>query len=221
MTAVIVSDLHLGSAHTMCDEFLQFLDKMPAGPALILNGDTIDRVYSDLPGNHQHTLDRLREESLKRTVIWIRGNHDETYVMDDPADIVFRNSYNIGKRLFIAHGHHFDNIMPTNPVFIWLFSTLHHVRVLLGAESVHVARYAKRFSRLYRLLCESVANSAIEHAKENGYEVVVCGHTHQVEDYVKDGVRYINTGAWTEYPMHYVDVGEDTIALNRYTGAAR
>jgi UDP-2,3-diacylglucosamine pyrophosphatase LpxH len=213
VTAVIVSDLHLGSVHTMCDKFLEFLDALPMGPILILNGDTIDRWHTNLPANHQRALERIREESRRRTVVWIRGNHDETYVMDDPAEIRFRTSYNFGKQLFVAHGHDFDNIMPYNRIFIWIFHALHQFRVALGAESVHVAHYAKKFPALYRVLCESVANNAIEHARENGYEAVVCGHTHHVDDYIKQGIRYLNTGAWTERPCRYVLVNDRELEL--------
>jgi len=216
VNAVIVSDLHLGSVHTMCDRFLEFLDALSVGSMLILNGDTIDRWQTDLKPNHEHALERLREESLRRTVIWIRGNHDETYVMDDPANLMFRTSYNFGKRLFVSHGHNFDNVMPYNRVFIWLFHTLHTFRVFLGAESVHVARYAKKFPALYRVLCASVINNAIEHAKENGYEAVVCGHTHLPEDILREGVRYLNTGSWTEEIPHFVEVDQNRIELRQF-----
>lgn len=213
MKHLIISDVHLGNAHSDGTAFLHFLQSLPAETELILNGDTIDRWQTDLPDDHLQALDLLRDESRRRSVIWIRGNHDETYVMDDPGDIEFRSTYAIGKRLFIAHGHDFDNVMPYHRIFIRLFRVLHRLRVWLGAESVHVAHYAKKFPALYRVLQESVAQNAVEHAIENGYEAVTCGHTHLVDDREINGVRYINTGSWTERPFYCVDIDEKIIRM--------
>ena len=212
---IITSDVHLGNIHSHGGTFLDFLQSLPDETALVLNGDTIDRWQTDLPEEHLRALDLLREESRRRSVIWLRGNHDETYVMDDPGDIEFRSSYAIGKRLFIAHGHDFDNVMPFHRGFIWLFRVLHQLRIWLGAESVHVAHYAKKFPGLYRVLQESVAQNAVEHARENGYEAVTCGHTHLVDDRMLSGVRYINTGSWTEVTKHYILADENEITLKQ------
>jgi UDP-2,3-diacylglucosamine pyrophosphatase LpxH len=133
--------------------------------------------------------------------------------MPSPAGIGFVNCHSIGKRLFVSHGYDFDNIMPRNRWFILIFRAFHRVRMLMGAESVHVAHYAKRFGPLYRVLRRHVAANAAEYAREQGFGVVTCGHTHYVEDVVIDGVRYINTGAWTERPVFYLAVREGSIDL--------
>ena len=57
---------------------------------------------------------------------------------------------------------------------------------------------------------------AVKFAKENGFGAIACGHTHQPEDRTVQGVRYINTGAWTEYPPHYLMVNDKEIRLERY-----
>ncbi len=216
MKFFVVSDIHLGNAHCHRDAFLGFLAGLPQDAELILNGDIIDRWHADGADGHVEVLDQLREESRRRTVIWIRGNHDETYVMEDPAEITFRTSYAVGKRLFIAHGHDFDNVMPHHRVFIKVFKAMHNLRIWLGADSVHVALYAKKFPALYRVLKESVALNATEHARENGYDAVTCGHTHLVDDREIMGVRYINTGSWTEDDFHYVEVDESCICLKSF-----
>jgi UDP-2,3-diacylglucosamine pyrophosphatase LpxH len=66
---------------------------------------------------------------------------------------------------------------------------------------MHVAHYAKRFPRLYDILCRHVRLNAVEFAREHGYAAITCGHTHFAEDVMVDGIRYINTGAWTEAPV--------------------
>jgi UDP-2,3-diacylglucosamine pyrophosphatase LpxH len=44
---------------------------------------------------------------------------------------------------------------------------------------------------------------------------VTCGHTHYAEDVVIDGIRYLNTGAWTEAPAYFLHLTADQIILNR------
>ena len=58
--------------------------------------------------------------------------------------------------------------------------------------------------------------NAVDCARESGFEAITCGHTHYVEDSVYKGVRYINTGTWTEEPLHYVSICPDTIRLANY-----
>lgn len=218
MTTVVISDLHLGSKYSMVQEFLAFLDGLPAGAELVLNGDTVDRWQSRLPARHLEVLDRLRAESERRRVIWLPGNHDDRYTLPDPRRIEFLPAYRLERRLFVGHGYDFDNVMPYHRAFILFFRLLHRLRILLGAESVHVAMYAKRFPRLYRVLRDHVAMNAIEYARENGYACVACGHTHFVEERVAGAVRYLNTGSWTERPLACVRADDDTVRLERLEG---
>ena len=69
---------------------------------------------------------------------------------------------------------------------------------------------------LSTVFCEkNVASNAVDCAEENGYGAVACGHTHFAEDLVVNGIRYLNTGAWTELPAHYLHITADDIILNR------
>ncbi|MGQ9661331.1 MAG: metallophosphoesterase [Kiritimatiellia bacterium] len=125
MKTVIISDLHLGSRYCFANQFDRFLDQLPRETALVLNGDIVCRVSTGrLPPRHQELLDRLRTESLQRSVVWVWGNHDENFVPSDPGKIEFRLHYNIG-RLLITHGIHFDSVMPHHRVFILLFRFFH------------------------------------------------------------------------------------------------
>jgi hypothetical protein len=78
-----------------------------------------------------------------------------------------------------------------------------------------VAEYAKKWKSFYRVLRKNVTLNAVNCAVQNGFEAVTCGHTHYPEDMVVDGIRYVNTGAWTELPAHYLYITADDIALNR------
>ena len=94
---------------------------------------------------------------------------------------------------------------------------MHNLRVKLGAKPVHVAKYAKKWEILYKVLCNNVMTNAVKCAIENGYEAVVCGHTHYPEDRFFNGIRYINTGAWTESPSFYLQVTGDKMNLKAIT----
>ncbi|MEW6440897.1 MAG: UDP-2,3-diacylglucosamine diphosphatase [bacterium] len=211
-SATIVSDLHIGSPYFLREPFLCFLERIPPSHELILNGDVIDDPRRPLGLQDQRVLRRLREESRQRRVIWIRGNHDGRYTLENPGEIEFAAVCDLGKRLLVAHGDDFDQVMPRSLAFMMVMKALHGVRVRMGAPPVHVAQWAKKWGRLYRVLRENVMRNAVRYARENGYEAVTCGHAHFAEDRMLDGIRYINTGSWTETPLFYL-VAEQEISL--------
>jgi UDP-2,3-diacylglucosamine pyrophosphatase LpxH len=207
MNAIIVSDLHIGSQYLQSRILENFLEALPGDHEFILNGDIIDQPYLKMKKSDQRILDRIEQISLGQKVVWIRGNHDNGYTPTGFGKVKVTRSY--------THGDDFDEIMPRSRAFIKAFNLMHHLRVKLGAKPVHVAEYAKKWKSFYRVLCKNVALNAVRCAVENGFEAVTCGHTHYPEDMVVDGIRYVNTGAWTELPAHYLYITADDIALNR------
>jgi UDP-2,3-diacylglucosamine pyrophosphatase LpxH len=215
MKAIVVSDLHMGSRYFHSQAFGGFLDYIPDADEIILNGDVLDRPHVKLTPLHQQILERIEQLSLRVKVVWVRGNHDKGYMPARLGKIEFCRRYTFDHRIVITHGDDFDNIMPRSRVFMEAFRLMHNLRVRLGARPVHVAEYAKKWKALYRVLCNSVMRNAVSFAAENGFEAVTCGHTHFAEDILLNGVRYINTGAWTEFPAHFLSVTPQNIALNR------
>ena len=215
MNAIIVSDLHIGSAYFQNRAFERFLGHLPEDRTLIFNGDIVDCPYGAMQKADQRIIDRLERISQRQQVIWIRGNHDNGYLAKIPGAVEVTRSYSIGNRLFITHGDDFDHIMPRSRLFMKAFKLMHNMRVRLGARPVHVAQYAKKWATLYRVLRKNVMLNAVDCAAENGFDAVTCGHTHFAEDLVLNGIRYINTGAWTEFPAHYLCVKPDSMILNR------
>ncbi len=212
----VVSDLHLGNHYFFCDSFLSWLDGVPEGAGLILNGDILDKPERPLDDEHHAVLQRLIDESHRRSVIWVYGNHDYAVKLDDPGKIQFVRQWEIDRRLLVFHGHEIDNVMPRHSVFKLAFKVLHRTSILLGLKDVHVAKYAKKWGFLYRVLNEHVARRALYQARDLGFEAVTCGHTHAVMELERDGTRYLNTGAWTEEPHYYLSVGPETIDLLSY-----
>ena len=215
MNSIVVSDLHMGSPYFHAEAFGGFLEKLPANYELILNGDVIDRPYLKLNYLHQGILDRIKHISLTQKVVWVRGNHENGYMPPNLGKIDFRQCYAVGDRLLITHGDDFDKIMPRSQIFMKAFRLMHEIRVKLGARPVHVAEYAKKWKAFYRVLRNNVMINAVNFAAENGYPAVCCGHTHFAEDMVVNGIRYINTGAWTEYPAFYLHITPDNMILDR------
>jgi UDP-2,3-diacylglucosamine pyrophosphatase LpxH len=218
VNTIVISDLHLGSKFCRYDKLLDFIRKLPPDRDLVLNGDVIDRWYTHYHERRRAVLELLAEESDKRQVVWVRGNHDKRFLFRESGKIEFKSSHHLGNQLFISHGYDFDNVMPLAKAFIMLFRHMHHLRVKLGAEEVHVAFYAKRFQRLYEVLRTNIRTNAARYAREHGFSAVTCGHTHYVEDVAVDGIRYVNTGAWTEEPIFYLDVVGSEMKLVELAG---
>ena len=220
MNAIIVSDLHIGSRYFRHHSFEQFLDHISEDTEFILNGDIIDNPYAKLEPVDQRILDRFGKMSLRQKVVWVRGNHDNGYIPDNLGKIQIKKHYALQKRLFITHGDFFDEVMPQSRVFIKTFQLLHDFRIKLGARPVHVAQYAKRWKRFYAYLRKSVMLNAVNYAAQNGFRAVTCGHTHYAEEQFVNGIRYINTGAWTERPAYYVLINDNEMRLRNITDSS-
>ena len=220
MKAIIVSDLHIGSRYFLREKFIQFLQNVPQDHEFILNGDIIDNPYAKMPAADQELLDYFGKMSLRQKVVWIRGNHDNGYLPDNIRKVEIKQHYALQKKLFITHGDFFDEVMPQSQIFIKIFKLLHDLRIQLGARPVHVAQYAKRWKSFYAYLRKNVMLNAVHYARENGFKAVTCGHTHYAEEHFINGIKYLNTGAWTEQPTHYVRVTDDEITLNKTADSA-
>lgn len=216
MNAIVVSDLHLESIHSHSHLMDRFLESLPEGYELVLNGDIIDSSYPNLPPQNLRTLEHIRQQSYVRKVVWIRGNHDNCSLMRDRGEIHFARSYTIGNRLIITHGNELDKAKPLIHLFIRPFKHIQFMRMRAGLKPVNVARLAKRVELFYRLYRWKLRHDAVRFARRNGFETITCGHAHYPEDRMVQGVRYINTGAWTDYPVYYLLVNEAGISLNRF-----
>lgn len=218
MPDYVVSDLHLGSPYCHLDNFLSWLDQLPAGARLVLNGDIIDDPREPLPPSHEAVVQRLVDESRQRPVVWVFGNHDRSFVLADKGEIEFVPTWQLDGRLLVTHGDSLDEVMPRHSIFKSLFKALHRLLIWCGFPDVHVAMYAKKWPFFYRVLNDHVATKAVKLARGKGYEAITCGHTHAAMDIQRDGVRYLNTGAWTEAPHYFLKIDPDQIHFCTYNG---
>ena len=220
MNAIIVSDLHIGSKYFLYQDFECFLNTISEDAEFIMNGDVIENPYAKLRPADQQILNRFEQMSYRQKVVWVRGNHDNGYLPQNLGQIQIKPYHSIQKRVFITHGDFFDKVLPQSRAFIKAFRMMHDLRVKLGARPVHVAEYAKKWRRFYGYLRKNVMLNAVNYAAKNGFEAVTCGHTHFAEEQFINGIRYLNTGAWTERPTYYVCLTDNEITLKKTTDFA-
>jgi len=213
MDAVVISDLHLESVHTLSDHIGFFMENLPEDCDLILNGDIIDSSYPNLPRENLRILESISQESFRRNTVWIRGNHDDCSLLRNRGRIQFRHIHTVADRLLITHGNELDKTKARIQELVRPFKLIQLILVKSGLKPLNLAQFATRFKPFYRLYRNRLMLDAVKFAKEKGFEVITCGHTHYPEDRTVQGVRYINTGAWTEYPPHYLMVNEREIRL--------
>jgi UDP-2,3-diacylglucosamine pyrophosphatase LpxH len=215
MRTIITSDIHLGSRQSRAADFLAFLDALPAGDRLVLNGDVITHFAREgsLPAAHAAVLDKLRAMSREREVIWLRGNNDRHFELRDPAGIVFARDYVVDGRLYVAHGDRFDHLMPLLRGVLIPLRVVYEFCTRVVGKTTHVASFAKRFPFVYNVLNGHVARNAMAYARVQGLQAVTCGHTHHPEEREAGAVRYFNTGCWTEESARVLIVDGGSIYL--------
>jgi UDP-2,3-diacylglucosamine pyrophosphatase LpxH len=211
---VVVSDVHLGSPHCRRTEFLQLLDSFQAPVTLVFAGDTFDRPAESFLTEADHTvLERLSNHAYI-TPVFVCGNHDENGSWYDKTPFPLAREVNIPSlNMCICHGDSFQINRGHHRLFVFAFKHLHRLRVSLGAPPVHVAQYAKHWSFFYRVLRRIVRENAVDYARQQGFKVIACGHVHFAEDSFIKGIRYLNTGCWTEPDPHYLSIENNDVKL--------
>jgi UDP-2,3-diacylglucosamine pyrophosphatase LpxH len=222
--AYILSDIHLGSDNCQATELVAFLQSIHRGErptrTLILNGDLFDSFdFRRLKKRHWKILSLVRKMSDVVDVVWINGNHD------GPAEIVshllgvdVRDEYVLesgGERILILHGHRFDNFIETYPWTTWVADRLYRLLQKLDRNH-HVARMAKRSSKLFLRCVKQIEEQSTRYARELGCAAVCCGHTHVAIESITDSVRYFNSGCWTERPCHFLSVDAGRVSVEQF-----
>ena len=223
--ALILSDLHLGADNCQADSILRFLEGVRHGEAglttrcLILNGDVFDSYdMRRLEKSHWKILSTLRKLTKNTEVHWLTGNHDHSADLlshllgvEVHDELVLRSG---DARILCLHGHAFDSFLDKHPILTTLADGAYNLLQWLD-PSHSIARFAKKSSKVFLRCADKIRSQAISHALRSGCEVVCCGHTHLAEDYLDapTGVRYYNSGSWTEKPCHYLAVSHGRVQL--------
>jgi UDP-2,3-diacylglucosamine pyrophosphatase LpxH len=203
---IVISDLHLGSdvcQAKLLEEFLIWA--VEHCRELVINGDIFDDLnFKRLTKRHFACLKVIRRNTDRDDIrlVWVRGNHD------GPADIISHivgveilDEYvfdNGAIQLLIMHGDQFDTITTDYP---WLTEIACGVFYYIQKFMPHrAARWIRRITKSFQRNSQLIERRASEYAAGRGYRHVTCGHTHLSLEAENDGVRYVNSGTWTEAP---------------------
>jgi UDP-2,3-diacylglucosamine pyrophosphatase LpxH len=228
LDAVILSDIHLGSANCQARLVCQLLERVAEGELrtsrLILNGDVFDSIdFRRLNKAHWKVLSLIRKLSDQIEIVWLAGNHDgSAEVVSHLLGVTVQDDYALdtgGQKLLILHGHIFDEFIESYPVLTWFADAVY--RFLQWIDRTHrFAKMAKHGSKTFLRCARKVAHQAVELARRRGCTMAACGHTHAAAE-TDQPVPYFNSGCWTELPCTYLTVSEGVVRLETHDAEER
>ena len=220
--SIFISDIHLGTRFSKAKVLLNFF-KHNESEQLILVGDIIDRwaIKRKLiwPQEHSDVIQKILKKAKKGTkVTFITGNHDEflrpfvPLILGDSVSIANELEYIAinKKKYYITHGDFFDSITMTKK---WLailgdygYDLLLHLNVVLNFLRKRIG--IKKYWSLSKYVKDNVKSSVSfisdfeavlsTHAKNKGYDGIICGHIHKAEIRDIEDIEYLNCGDWVE-----------------------
>lgn len=222
--AVVISDIHLGSANSQAKTLVRFLDDIRHGKLatrrLILNGDVFDSIdFRRLKKHHWNVLSEIRKLSDEIEITWIIGNHDggsdeisHLLGVEVLEDLVVESG---GRRVLFLHGHRFDEFITRYPLCTWLADQIYNTLQWID-PSHRFAKFAKRRSKTFLRNAEKIFAGAVRLAEKHECEAVCCGHTHHADVREAGAITYYNSGCWTEKPCHYLTLCDGVVELHAY-----
>jgi UDP-2,3-diacylglucosamine pyrophosphatase LpxH len=220
--SIFISDIHLGTKFSKAKELLNFL-KYNESENLILVGDIIDgwaiKRKFIWPQTHSDVIQKILKKARKGTkVTFITGNHDEfirpfvPLILGDSLNITNELDY-IGinkKKYYITHGDFFDSITMTKKwlailgdygydLLLHLNSVLNFLRRKAGIQKYwSLSKYVKDSVKSSISFINDFEIVLSNHAKNKGYDGIICGHIHKAEIRNINSIEYLNCGDWVE-----------------------
>lgn len=237
-----ISDFHLGTKHTRVADLLDFLRHMDS-TYLFLVGDIFDGWALSRSWywkqSHNDVVQKLLRKGRKGTrITYIPGNHDEfarDYVGHRFGDIlVEREATHVlldGTKVLVLHGDEFDGIIRyarwlqvlgaiAYGFALGLNSLYNRFRLAIGRPYWSLSAYLKQRTKKALQYVDDFEQLVAEKARHEHVDGVVCGHIHQAEMRLIDGVRYMNTGDWVESCTALVEHLDGRLELLDWTDAA-
>ena len=217
---VISNDWHIGSEVCQREKIIHLLKHIKT-ETLVLNGDIIDVEHTKrLKKKDWEILSLLRKLSKTVRIIYIRGNHDSkiSEMICDLLGFEFHKEFDFelnGKKFHITHGDYFDFFISKYWLLTEIATGLYYWIQRFSTPKQVIARILKKRSKNFIKCVEKIKERASKFAIDEGYDYVVCGHTHH--HYFKDGDKYINTGCFTEAECSYLTIkngGEINLVKN-------
>jgi len=206
---LIISDLHLGSALCRAEDILKILKS--DWDTLVLLGDVFsDLNFERLTRKQWDILTYLRKAGKHKEIIWVHGNHDDGLLLLGNLlgiEVVEQYEFKVGvKRCLAVHGHQFDNAILGHPrvskIISWVFLELQKIPVR------GIFKWIDKHSGRFQNISKRVSGNAIKYGYDHGYDVVICGHTHE-STYIPGTPEYFNSGCWVKSPASYIRITEE------------
>ncbi len=220
--SIFISDIHLGTKFSKTKELLGFL-KHNESENLILVGDIVDgwaiKRKFIWPQTHSDVIQKILKKARKGTkVSFITGNHDEfirpfvPLILGDSLKICNELDYLAlnGKKYYVTHGDFFDSITMTKKwlailgdygydLLLHLNSILNFLRKKIGIQKYwSLSKYVKDSVKSSVSFINDFEFVLSNHAKNKGYDGIICGHIHKAEIRNIDSIEYLNCGDWVE-----------------------
>lgn len=220
---IIISDIHLGSKVSRAHILVDFLETV-SFDRLIINGDVFDSInMRRLNRHHWKVLSRLRaltDSQSHKEVIWIRGNHDGySDLLTQLMGIKVFNEYSFlwnDKNIIVMHGDIFDTFTARYKLIADIADYFYRFSIYMDPVKMRFGRWLKRNTKVFIRNTQMVRSRAVAYARHKKADVIICGHTHHAEDTTVDGIRYLNSGSWTDSPAHFIGLSEDQIQVVPY-----
>jgi UDP-2,3-diacylglucosamine pyrophosphatase LpxH len=219
---VVISDVHLGTYGCHAKELVHYLRSIHPR-VLVLNGDIIDGWQFSKkywPITHHEVLVEIMQLISKGTkVYYLTGNHDE--MLRKFSEFRLSNFHLAdklileldGKKAWIFHGDIFDLSVQTSKWLAKIAGKSYDYLILFnrfinwtlakfGREKVSLSKKVKNSVKKAVKFINDFEQTAAEHAIEQGYHYVICGHIHQpqMREFSNENgkVHYLNSGDWVE-----------------------
>lgn len=242
---LFLSDIHLGFKRARARELAEFLRNVDA-ENIILAGDIVDHLNlrQAFFWNDEHTQvvrTLLAKRRAGARLIYIPGNHDSDLslvaeMLSGQVEVhrewVHRTAR--GERLLVVHGDQFDEEMAgaASPFRAWLGNALYDATVAVNDRLNDVRRVmGKPYWPIAERLKLSIAGSvryiehferaAVRHAKQAGFDGILCGHIHRANLCRVEGTLYCNTGDWVETCSALVEDQSGELQLLRWSHAGQ
>lgn len=217
---LIISDIHLGTSVSQSKEALAVIKKY-SFRKLILLGDVFESLnFKNLSQDGWEFLSYIGKLSRTKKVRWVEGNHDTglskivSALVGAKIKKVYCWQYKKEKYLAI-HGHQFDRFLIDNVFISYLATVLYNFLQKIDFKDKRMSRYVKRKSKGWLRISEKIFRSAVLYGKLRGAKYVFCGHTHKAMEKTRFGVKYYNSGCWTDASCSYITIDENGIKIHK------
>jgi len=218
----VISDVHLGTYGCHASELVAYLRSIKP-EILVLNGDIIDgwafSKHYFPQSHHQVLLEIMRLLSKGTRVYYLTGNHDE--ILRRFSDLSLGEFHLVdklilnldGKKAWIFHGDVFDLSINKGKWLAKIAGKSYDYLILLnrainwflekfGREKLSISKNIKAGVKKAIKFVNDFEKIAAEHAIEQDYDFVICGHIHQPQmreiNHNGKTVTYLNSGDWVE-----------------------